>query len=149
MLPRGTLAAPPAGLDAAIAKSSLVYVSPLLGDGRESACHAEVWFVADGADLLVVTASDRWRAVAIGKGHDRARLWVGEHGVWKRANEGWKRSPMVDAKARLDGDAAAHARALQLFGAKYSDGWGKWGPRFESGLASGERVLIRYSPDLG
>ena len=72
-----------------------------------------------------MTASDRWRATAIGKGFDRARLWVGEHGVWKRANGAWKSSPTVVAKARLDGDAAAHAKALKLFGAKYSDGWGK------------------------
>ena len=56
-MPHGAFAATSAGLDAAVAKSSLVYVSPLLGDGRESACHGEVWFVADGPDLASVNTA--------------------------------------------------------------------------------------------
>jgi len=139
--------APTDALERALGESGLVYISPLKGDGGESACHAEVWFVTEGADVLVVTNAERWRAAAIGRGLDRARLWVGDHGVWKRANEAWKKSPTTDARGRLDGDAAAHARALTLFGAKYAEGWDKWGPRFEEGLASGERVLIRYTPE--
>ncbi len=35
--------------------------------------------------------------------------------------------------------------SLQKFGAKYPAEWAKWGPRFTKGLASGERVLIRYT----
>ncbi len=144
--PRPVLAASSAKLDQALAQSQLVYVTPLKSDGSESACHGEVWFVTDGADVLVVTAAERWRAAAIGKGLDRARLWVGDHGVWKRAAKAWEKSPTTDATARIDADPAVHARALELFGSKYSREWGKWGPRFEKGLASGERVLIRYSP---
>jgi hypothetical protein len=144
--PRSVWAAASSAFDDAVQTSSLVYVSPLLASGAESRCHAEVWFVADGDDVLVVTARDRWRAEAIRRGRDRARLWVGEHGVWKRANEAWKKSPTRDAAARIDADAKAHARALELFGEKYSAEWGKWGPRFQQGLASGERVLIRYTP---
>lgn len=125
-------------------ESSLVYVSPLTKDGAESTCHGEVWFVKDGADLLVVTASDRWKAKAIGKGLDRARLWVGEHGVWKNANGAFRKSPMHDATARIDADS--HEKALESFGSKYAKEWGKWGPRFKGGLADGSRVLIRYSP---
>ena len=125
-------------------ESSLVYVSPLRKDGAESTCHGEVWFVKDGNDLLVVTAADRWRAQAIAKGLDRARLWVGEHGVWKNSNGAFRSSPMHDATARIDADA--HQKALEAFGSKYSKEWGKWGPRFKDGLADGSRVLIRYSP---
>lgn len=134
------------GLADALARSELVYVSPLKRDGSESACHGEVWFVTDGDDVLVVTAADRWRAEAIGRGLDQARLWVGEHGVWKRAGKAWEQSPTTDASARLEKEASVHTRALELFGAKYTREWGKWGPRFQQGLASGDRVLIRYTP---
>ena len=144
--PRSVLAATGSALQDALASSALVYVSPLVSDGRESACHGEVWFVADGGDLLVVTNKERWRAAAISKGFGRARLWVGEHGVWTRANESWKKSPTTDAKARIENAPEEHAQALALFGAKYNEGWSKWGPRFEQGLASGDRVLIRYEP---
>ena len=83
--PASLLRADPGPLGAAhrkaMAESPLVYVSPLRSDGAESTCHGEVWFVADGDDLLVVTATDRWKAVAIKKGLGRARLWIGDHGV--------------------------------------------------------------------
>ncbi len=133
-------------LEKAVAESPLVYISPLRSDGQESQCHAEVWFVPDGKDLLVVTDAKRWRAAAIGKGLDRARLWVGDYGVWKKADGKFREAPGCDARASLEKDAAAHARALETFGQKYASAWGSWGPRFEKGLASGERVLIRYAP---
>jgi hypothetical protein len=131
---------------AALGASPLVYVSPLKSDGSESACHAEVWFAADGDDALVVTASGRWRARAIEKGLDRARLWVGDLGVWARSGGGFRTAPTYVAKASLERDAAAHERALALFGKKYPAEWGEWGPRFRAGLADGSRVLIRYAP---
>ncbi|MCP3984659.1 MAG: hypothetical protein GY723_09725 [bacterium] len=128
----------------AIAESPLAYVSPLRSDGAESTCHGEVWFVPDGDDLLVVTAVDRWKAVAIQKGLSRARIWVGNHGVWTTSDGAYKTSPTFEATARVDGDA--HAHALEKFGAKYPAEWAKWGPRFEEGLSSGKRVLLRYTP---
>jgi hypothetical protein len=133
-------------LAAAMAASPLVYVCPLKKDGSESTCHGEVWFVADGKDVLVVTAHDRWKAKAAGAGLDRARLWVGDFGVWKNADEKWKTAPTFDAKAKIEKDAAAHASALALFGNKYPAEWSKWGPRFRDGLADGSRILLRYSP---
>ena len=77
-------------LAAAMAASPLVYVSPLKKDGSESTCHGEVWFVADGKDALVVTAHDRWKARSVAAGLDRARLWVGDFGVWTNADGKWK-----------------------------------------------------------
>jgi hypothetical protein len=145
-LPVRAFADSSAGLTEAIAKSPLVYVSPLKSDGEESRCHGEVWFVSDGADLLVVTDRERWRAAAVGKGLDRARMWVGDFGVWKNASGAFRGAPSCVARAAIEKDAAAHARALTAFGTKYPSAWGEWGPRFQKGLASGERVLLRYTP---
>ncbi len=127
--------------------SPLIYVSPLTRDGSESRCHGEVWFAMDGDDLLVVTDPSRWRAAAIAKGLDQARIWVGDYGVWKRAEGRFRRAPSFIAMASLESDGGAQARALAEFGKKYSDEWAKWGPRFEKGLASGKRVMIRYHPE--
>ena len=124
--------------------STLIYVSPLRSNGSESSCHAEVWFVADQRDLLVVTDAKRWRAASIEQGLDRARIWVGDFGVWKDAS--FRKAPSYEARASLDTARTAHATALAAFGKKYTAEWGKWGPRFEEGLASGDRVLIRYAP---
>ncbi len=148
LLPRTTWSRARLALSAAakqaLGASPLVYITPLKKDGGESRCHAEVWFVADGDDALVVTGSDAWRAVAIGKGNTQARLWLGDFGVWTDADSGWKSAPSFDADAKLERDAAAHAHGLALFGTKYAAEWGKWGPRFKDGLADGSRVLIRY-----
>ena len=157
LLPRGPAQARDAigaGARGAIRESPLIYVSPLRKDGSESACHGEVWFVPDAGDVLVVTAADRWRARAIGDGLDRARLWVGDFGVWKKAGERFRSAPSFVARAELvsgsgsegKANAALIDRALASFGEKYSDEWDKWGPRFRNGLADGSRVLIRYVP---
>jgi hypothetical protein len=130
---------------AAAAKSPLIYISPLKEDGSESRCHGEVWFVMDGDDLLVVTSPERWRAACISKGADQARIWVGDFGPWKKSAGGFRQAPTFVAGASIDADRAVHARALEAFGKKYSAGWAEWGPRFEKGLASGERVLLRYT----
>jgi hypothetical protein len=130
----------------ALAESPLIYVSPLRSDGAESTCHGEIWFVQDGADLLVATGHDGWRARAVRRGLDRARVWVGDFGQWKRSGERFKTGPTFLAKARFDADAEVVERTLQAFGKKYPAEWGKWEPRFRKGLADGSRVLIRYQP---
>ncbi len=144
LMPRALWAELAEGTARALASSQLVYISPLLVDGSESACHGEVWFVTDGEDVLVVTSAERWRAEAVRRGLNRARLWVGEHGIWTRSDEAFKASPSYDATARLE--EYGHAAALGAFGRKYPDEWGSWGPRFRKGLADGSRVLIRYTP---
>jgi len=135
----------PAARDA-LGTSPLVYVTALKRDGSESRCHAEVWFVRDGDSALVVTGSDAWRAKAISQGLTRARLWVGDHGVWEPGAKtpAYQASPSFLAEASLEKAAAAHDHALALFGSKYTKEWGSWGPRFKKGLADGSRVLIRY-----
>jgi hypothetical protein len=94
----------------------------------------------------VVTAADRWKAVAVGRGLDRARFWVGDFGRWKRSGGRYKTGPSFLAKAGFEKDASVAERALVAFGEKYPDEWGKWEPRFRKGLADGSRVLVRYRP---
>lgn len=132
-------------LQDARARSPLVYISPLRSDGGESRCHGEVWFVMDGDDVLVVTNPERWRAACVSQGLDRARIWVGDFGPWKQSKGAFRDAPSYDAKASLDSDPGTHTRALAAFGKKYPDSWDQWGPRFTRGLASGERVLVRYT----
>ncbi len=133
---------------AAIETSKLIYITPVKSDGKESACHAEVWFYADGADLLVVTKQALWRSRAIQRGLDRARIWVGDHGVWKSSDGAFRNAPSFLAQAKhISGDAQAVGRTLKAMGAKYADeGWSTYGPRFKKGLADGSRVLLRYRP---
>lgn len=128
----------------ALAQSPLVYVSPLRSDGSESTCHAEVWFVTDGDDVLIVTTRDRWRARAVQRGLRQARLWVGDFGVWKKSDR-FRTGPHFVARASLESDPHVRERALERYGRKYAQqGWQKWGPRFRQGFADGSRVLIRY-----
>jgi hypothetical protein len=151
LMPRGALRAEeafalPDTTRAALGESPLIYLSPLRSNGTESTCHAEVWFVRDGEDLLVVTAADRWKALAVGRGLDRAHIWVGDFGRWNRSGGRYKSAPSFLAKARFEADPAVVERALAEFGTKYPEEWDKWEPRFRKGLADGSRVLIRYRP---
>jgi hypothetical protein len=123
--------------------SELIYVTPLINGERESRCQGEVWFARVDDDLMVVTAHDAWRARAISAGHDLARIWVGDVGVWSR-NPEYRDLPSVQARASLVADPAEHARVLEVMGAKYTREWSTWGPRFKNGLADGSRVMIRY-----
>lgn len=132
----------------AIAASALIYVTPIKRDGSESKCHAEVWFCPDGEDLLVVTRPELWRYRAVERGLDRARIWVGDHGVWKRSKGAFRSSPSFLARAKpISDDAEAVDRTLEAMAAKYAGaGWSAYGPVFKQGLADGSRVLLRYRP---
>jgi hypothetical protein len=133
---------------AAIEASQLIYITPIKSDGNESSCHAEVWFNPDGADLLVVTKPGLWRSQAVKRGLDRARIWVGDHGVWKRSNGAFRNSPSFLAQAEsISSDAGAVDRTLKAMATKYAgEGWSTYGPIFKQGLADGSRVLLRYRP---
>lgn len=133
---------------AAIEKSNLIYITPIKSDGNESACHAEVWFYADGADLLVVTKQELWRSQAVKRGLDRARIWVGDFGVWKRSKGAYRTAPTFLAQVEhISSDAEAVERTLEGMAVKYADeGWSTYGPLFKEGLADGSRVLLRYRP---
>ncbi len=136
-------------LERTLATSPFVYVSPLRADGRESTCHAEVWYAwIDGAVVMVV-ASDRWKANAIRRGLDTARVWVGDYGRWKRMmsrNEEFLQGPSFDARGSLSEDASLLEELIAAYGKKYPDEIGKWAPRFRKGVNEGTSVLVRYEP---
>lgn len=134
------------GMASGLVESNLVYLTPLRSDGSESACQAELWFVADGAGVYVVTAHDAWRARAVTRGLTQARVWVGDVGVWTRSNGTYRALPQMEAEAAFVTDPAEHARLLEIFGAKYSMVWLIWRSRFRNGLADGSRVMLRYQP---
>ncbi len=142
-------AAPDALLETALERSPYVYVSPLRVDGRESTCHGEVWFGWLGGAVVVITGSERWKARALGRGLDRARIWVGDHGTWKGmlgANEEFRKAPSFDARAAIARDAQLLDRLLATFDRKYPEEIGSWRDKMRQGFADGTRVLIRYTP---
>jgi hypothetical protein len=134
---------------ALLEKSDYVYVSPLLASGAESTCHGEVWFGWIGGSVYVITSRDRWKSRAALRGLG-ARIWVGDHGRWKRTlgrNEAFRAAPHFDAGARAVKDDAAFGELMKIFARKYGEEFtGKWKPRMETGYADGSRVLLRYEP---
>jgi hypothetical protein len=133
----------------ALSESPYVYVSPLRSDGQESRCHGEVWFGwMDGA-VVIITASDRWKARSVRRGLDRARIWVGDFGRWKGLlgrNEDFRRGPSFEARAEFVEDVDVLDRLLARYEQKYPDEIGEWRDRMRKGFADGSRVLIRYRP---
>ena len=130
----------------ALKQSPFVYVSPLKSTGGESRCHGEVWYFEDGGDAVLATATDTWKARALAKGLDRARVWVGDYGRIKQAPDRFRAGPSFLANASRDTDKATFERLMQTFATKYADEWGKWEPRFQKGYADQSRILIRYHP---
>jgi hypothetical protein len=129
---------------AALDKSNLIYLTPILSGGAESSCHSEVWFVHHEAEIFVITRADAWRAEALRRGLRRAKIWIGEFGVWKRAKDRYRSAPYLEIEGALETDTGVHAELLEKFGRKYESEWGSWGPPFREGLADGTRVLLRY-----
>jgi hypothetical protein len=136
--------------DDALKKSGLVYISPLRADGSESTCHGEVWFAWLDGSVVIITGSERWKSRAVARGLGSARIWVGDHGPWKRlgvvSNEAFRSAPSFDADAAIVKDAALLDRLLAEFERKYPDEIGQWRDKMRSGYADGSRVLVRYTP---
>jgi len=130
----------------ALQTSPLVYISPLLADGSESQCHAEVWYFSDAGSVVIVTAADGWKARAIRRGRHRARVWVGDFGRASLSFGRYRKAPNFVARAEILSDRALFDRLMGAFGKRYPEGWAKWAPRFEKGFGDGSRVMIRYSP---
>ena len=126
--------------------SALVYLTPIQSDGQLSRCQAEVWFVWNGADIYVCSASSSWRSQAARSGLNNTRLWVGDLGVWTQAK--YQQLPSLEARAYVINDPSLHKPILDLFANKYPLGWIRWGATFRNGLADGTRTLIKYHPQL-
>jgi hypothetical protein len=133
----------------ALAESPYVYVSPLLSDGEESSCHAEVWFGWIDGSVVVNTSPDRWKSISVKRGLDRARIWVGDYGRWKRSlgkNEGFRSGPVFDARAESIEDVGVLDRLLAIYETKYPTEISKWRGPMREGFHDGSRVLIGYRP---
>ena len=139
-----------AALRDALEKSEFVYVSPLKSDGAESTCHGEVWYGwLDGA-VVLITGASTWKAKAVTKGLDRARIWVGNHGRWKQMvgrNEAFRKAKSFDARAEVVKDDALLDRLLARYDEKYPEEIGSWRDKMRREYADGSRLLIRYAPD--
>jgi hypothetical protein len=131
----------------ALEASPFVYVSPLRADGSESTCHGEVWFAwIDGA-VVINTAATTWKARAVARGLDRARIWVGDHGRWQRPfgrNEDFRVAPHFDARVERSRDAVLLDALLAGYERKYPDEIGRWRERMRAGFDDGTRWLLRY-----
>ncbi len=134
---------------AALESSGLAYISPLRSDGSESKCHGEIWFSWLDEKVVVITAPKRWRASAVSKGLDKARIWAGDHGRRDRiigSNETFRKAPHFDAKAVLSKDRGLFDRLMKDFTRKYPKEFPKWDQKMHDGFASGDRVLALYTP---
>ena len=140
-------AAPAPALAALLEKSEFVYVSPLGADGKESRCHGEVWYGWFDGDVVLITARSTWKGRAFERGLDQAKIWVGDHGIWKRwwgTNEAFRAGPSFLAKATSVRDDALMERLMKLYAAKYPAEYRDWEPKMRAGYASGDRLLLRY-----
>lgn len=146
MLPSGSMAARRPTLQQSIDSSDLIYLTPIRSNGQESSCQAEVWFVADGTDLYIVTAAEAWRAQAVKKGLTRARIWIGDLGQWRGTKGKYKTLPQTEASAVEITSAERKETILNGFGKKYPVSWIVYESRFKNGLADGSRVMLRYRP---
>lgn len=130
-------------------KSPYAYVSPLRSDGSQSECHGEVWFAwLDGA-VVTTSAATSWKARALARRLDRARIWLGNYGRWKHPggnNEGFRRGPNFEARASRVRDAALLERVLAVYEIKYPEEIGRWRERMREEVASGKRLILRYAP---
>ena len=145
-LPISLIGSQALSLKQAIESSDLIYLTAIRSDGSESSCQAEVWFVPNGPDLFIVSATNSWRVRAVKKGLNKARIWVGDLGQWRGTEGKYKSLPGLDALATEVTDAAEHEQILDQFGSKYPLGWVVYGSRFREGLADGTRTMVRYRP---
>lgn len=129
----------------ALMTSDLLYLTPLHKSGKESRCHAEVWFVERAGVVYIVTADKAWRARAINIGLPRARIWVGDFGPWQKATERFRSAPTFVGQGARVTDASEITSVLDLYGDKYRLQWLLWKGRFRDGLKSGSRVMLRYT----
>lgn len=137
-------------LAAALEKIEFAYVNPRLADGSPSRCHGEVWFAWLDGTVVILTARDGWKARALARGLDRARLWFGNYGRWKTRpgakNEAFRRGPNFLARVSRERDPAVLDRVLAVYEHKYPAEIGRWRERMRREVASGERVILRYHP---
>lgn len=133
-----------------LSKSPFAYISPLKSDRKESQCHAELWYAWIDDAVVVTVATDRWKATALRKGLDRARIWVGDHGIWNTwyggHNEDFRAAPSFEARGERVRDTDLLERLLAIYEKKYPAEIAQWREPMRTGNADGSRIVIRYTP---
>jgi hypothetical protein len=119
---------------ALLEKSQFVYISSTRKDGTLSK-PAEIWFMYADGSVWVATPPTSWRAKRIRWGRPMAKIWIGKPS-----------GPSFTAKGELVKDPKRYDEMFAAYAVKYPGQWARWEKSFRDGLASGERVLIRYTP---
>ena len=122
--------------------AKLIYLTPIKTDGEESKCQGEVWFVYLDSKLYVTTATDAWRAEAIRKDLTDARIWIGDYGVWTRAEEKYKEGPELMLDGSIFDDEDQLPDILEAFTEKY--GTGRYPRVFKEEIEEEKRVVLEY-----
>jgi hypothetical protein len=122
-------------LDEALRESTYVYVQSQRKSG-DWGKPAEIWFFYDGGRVYVGTRPTSWRVKRIGWKRDKARIAVGKPD-----------GPAFEAKADLVKDPEIERRLMADFAKKYPEGWAKHEQSFRDGFKSGDRVVVRYTPE--
>ena len=105
-----------AAVQAQLEKDKLVHVCPLKSDGRESSCHAEVWYFWDRGAVVIATATKGWKVRAVKGGKDKARLWVRRLRLDGRAHLPGQRGDRHRARRRSTACSRATPRATPTSG---------------------------------
>lgn len=121
-------------VERALADATYVYVQSERKSG-DLGTPAEIWFHVEDGAVYVGTRPSSWRVRRIKAGRTRARVAVGTVD-----------GPAFDATAALVDDAKLADRLMAAFARKYPEGWKRYEQGFRDGFASGERVLVRYTP---
>jgi len=86
--------------------------------------------------VYVGTRPTAWRVKRIGWKRSKARIAVGKVD-----------GPSFVAKAEVVKDPDVERRMMEDYAKKYPDGWKTHEQAFRDGFKSGERVLVRYTPE--
>lgn len=124
----------PPDVDKALRESKYIYVQSERKSG-ELGKPAEIWFYYDGTAVWVGTRPSSWRVRRIKAGRTRARIAVGR-------TDG----PAFAARGALTRDPAVEEKLMADFARRYPDGWERHAAGFREGFKTGERVLVRYTP---
>ncbi len=123
-------------VEKALGDAKYVYVQSQRKTGEWSK-PAEIWFHYESGKVYVATRPTSWRVRRIGWKRTKARVAVGKLD-----------GPAFEAKADVvKGDRALEDRLMADYGKKYPDGWSKFEKDFRDGFKSGERVVVRYTPE--
>lgn len=136
LLAAGATATLPADVDAALRSAKYVYLQSERKTGEWSK-PAEIWFHAENGAVYVATRPTSWRVRRIGWKRTKARIAVGKPD-----------GPTFVARGELvKGDRALQDRLMADYAKKYADGWSRFEQDFRNGFASGDRVIVRYTPE--